>query len=186
MKVTINLNPKKENPSEEVLQNIGTYTPLAGLAAAVVFVIVLLLQVFILVRAQSYNAYTRKWQDWSDEANLLRKAKSEVSLFQAEKQQLQALMVPKYMLALVLDDIFLSLPKNIWFDDLNFKEGSIDLKGYVVRWREDYLISLDKFINALRQKKYFSSRFKKMNITKSQKTDFNGVEVLQFTIECRI
>jgi hypothetical protein len=84
----------------------------------------------------------------------------------------------------IFEDIFSSLPKNIWFNNISLKKDILDIRGYVVKLDEDYLVSLEKFINNLKAKQNFSSRFKKINIKDSQKNDFHGAEVLEFYIEC--
>ncbi|MFH1504154.1 MAG: hypothetical protein ABIH08_02025 [Candidatus Omnitrophota bacterium] len=185
MKVTINLNPKKKSFSQEILQRLGAYIPLAGAAAVVMLVLILSLQVFILAKTRDYEAHTKERQNWASEIDLLKQVQDRKALLQAEKKELEALMVPEYEAAAVFNDIFLSLPKNIWFESLKFKQGFIVLEGYVVRWHEDSLVSLDKFINALRKQKYFTAKFNKVNIKKSQKVDFNGAQTLQFIIECK-
>ena len=86
---------------------------------------------------------------------------------------------------LIFQGIFHSLPKNVWFESLDFKSGAINLKGYVVKWGEDYLVSLDGFVNSLREQEYFSSKFSNMSIRESKKSNFNGVETLKFIIECK-
>ena len=91
----------------------------------------------------------------------------------------------KHDIVLILGDVSSSLPKNIWFDGLNFKGETIDIRGYVVGWDEDYLISLDGFINSLREKDYFASKFSRVNIRKSTRERYNGVEALKFSIECK-
>ncbi|MCK5288166.1 MAG: hypothetical protein KAJ79_03820, partial [Candidatus Omnitrophica bacterium] len=59
------------------------------------------------------------------------------------------------------------------------------IKGFVVKWQEDYLVSVDKFINNLINKEYSKSKFEKVNMTGSNQIKFNGIEVLEFSVKCK-
>lgn len=184
-KISINLNPQKKNITSAVLQDILSYTPLVGLSAAAIFVVILLLQVFTLKKSHTVSVYNKEWVQWEDKADLIAKVKKEIIDLENERIVLQKLVTPKNDVALILENIFSSLPKNIWFDKIDCEEELVVLAGYVVRWQEDSLVSLDKFINALRKKEYFSSKFGKINIRESRVAKVNKVEVLEFSIECR-
>ncbi|MDD3296344.1 MAG: hypothetical protein PHU64_03180 [Candidatus Omnitrophica bacterium] len=184
-KIYINLNPQKKEAANLTLQNFSNYTPLIGLAAAVVLVIIILLQAVGLRKMYTARIYRNEWLEWEDRASLIKDVKSETALLNKEKESLQEVLTPKYEMVFLLEDIFSSLPKNIWFEGFVLDKDFLDLRGYVVRWQEDHLVSLDKFINSLRKKKYFSSVFSKVKIKNSQIDKVNGVEVLRFFIECR-
>ncbi len=183
-KININLNPQKENAPSDVVRNLSAYIPLLALGIAAVFIIIVLLQMFAFQKQHSYNVYKGKWAEWQDEDTFLKRIKNNIARLQKEKEGVVAIVTPKNEAAKLLGDIYSALPKNIWFDDLKFKEGFLSLRGYVVRWEEDYLVSLDKFINALRKGENFSSHFQKVNIKQSQKAKVRGVEVLRFSLEC--
>jgi Tfp pilus assembly protein PilN len=183
-KIDINLNPQKENAPSEMVRNIAAYVPLLTLGIAVIFIIIVLLQVFAFQKQHSYNVYKGKWAQWEDEDTLLKRLKNNIYRLEEEKEGIAAIITPKNEAAKLLSDIYAVLPKNIWFDELKFREGFLSLNGYVVRWEEDYLVSLDKFINGLRNGEAFSSHFQKVNIKQSQKDKIRGVEVLRFSLEC--
>lgn len=187
-KIIINLNPKKERVSSEVLQNVVAYTPLAILAAAVFLILVLGLQIVSLKKMHTNSVYNKKWAQWEQKYKSIQAIKMEIANLENENNDLQKVTTPKYKLEAIFGDIFAALPRNIWFNNLNFDKGTLTLKGSVASWgdnSEDYLVSLDKFINSLREKNYFSSKFNKININESQKNNFNGIEVLEFAIECK-
>jgi len=184
-KIAINLSPQKEHITSALLQNLVSYTPLIGLSAAAIFALILLLQLFALKKAHTVRVYTKKWAQWEEKANSITAIKKELMRFENEKTALQELATPQNDMVFILRDLFSSLPKNIWFEEIQYKEGFINLSGYVIRWGEDSVASLDKFINSLRGKKYFSSKFAKINIMESKASEFNGVEALEFVIECK-
>ena len=184
-KISINLSPQKEDVTSVVLQKMISYTPTVGLSLVVFSALLLLLQIFIAKQTYTYGGCEKKWEGLEDKYNLIEGIKEEIRALEEEKQKLEKVATPEHNIVLILGDIFSSLPKNIWFDGLNFKGETIDMRGYVVGWNEDYLISLDGFINSLREKDYFSLKFSRVNIKKSAKEKYNGAETLKFSIECK-
>jgi len=184
-KISINLNPQKEDASGRVFENVFSCTPLVGLATILVWIFILSLQAVILKKVYTHSRYKHKWVEWAPKANTLKQLKDEIAKLESTDNKIRELTTPKYEIAAILKDLFSSLPKNVWFETLDFTEDFINLKGYVVKWHEDYLFSLDTFIGTIKGKKYFSSKFNKVNIKDSQKANFNGIEVLQFVIECK-
>ncbi len=184
-KVVINLSPQKHKYSKLNLTNLSSYLPLVSLAAVIGLILVLLLHLVVLRKAYIYAAKTKDWKQWEDKAKALSEVKAQINESKTRYDQLNRILTPNYQLSSLLEDIFSSLPKNIWFQSLNFREDSLGIDGYVVRWSQDYLASLDSFIKSLREKEYFSSKFASLQIRESQKANFNGVEVLKFIIECK-
>lgn len=184
-KVVINLSPQKENITSVVLQNLTSYTPLIGVLVVFVTVIILFLQMFICGQAYRYNAYNRKWNKLSSKHKSIRKIKDDLFSLEEEKASIAKVAAPEHDIVLIFNNIFSALPKNVWFEGLDFQEGKINLKGHIVKWGEDYLVSLDKFINSLREKKYFNSKFNIISIKESKQIIFNGMETVKFIIECK-
>ena len=183
-KIAINLSPQKEKITSTMLQNVVSYAPLAGVISGFVLIPILLLQLFIFKQTYKYKEYSERWKKWESKYNSIERIKEEISLLKKEKEKIGEVVTPEYDIVFVLSDIFSSLPKNVWFKELTFRGGNIGLRGYVVKWGEDYLISLDRFINSLREKEYFVSRFSRVEIKESKKSTFNGLETTKFIIEC--
>ena len=162
-----------------------SHTFSTGIIAVFVLISILLLQMFIFTQTHKYGKYSKKWKERENEYILIRRLKEEISRLEEEKREIKRVVSSEYDIVLILSNIFSSLPKNIWFEELNFEEGIINLKGYVVRWNEDYLISLDRFVNSLCKKEYFFSKFNKVNIKESKRSAFNSLETVKFIIECR-
>jgi Tfp pilus assembly protein PilN len=181
-KIYINLNPKAEKFDTFIFKQWSYY---AALGSALILIIILILGLFTSLRLAQYNGQMKKWRGLEQNAKLLSEVKSQILQLEGERKGLDKVITPQNKIGSIFEDIFVSLPQNLWFDSLELKEDILILKGYVIKLDEDYLISLEKFINALRMREYFSSRFKKVNIKNSQKRDFNGVEVLEFNIECK-
>ena len=184
-RININLNPKKENIAQGILENLTSYTPFVGIAVLIVLVLFFLLQLGILKKSHTNHVYSKKWKEWEERSNLIIDLKAEIAKLESEKGAFDSIAEPTYNMPLIFENIFSSLPKNVWFRELSLKENSLNLNGYVVIWQEDPLVSLDSFINLLRQNEYFSSKFIKISIKESPKTRFKTVEVLEFSIECR-
>jgi Tfp pilus assembly protein PilN len=184
-RININLNPQKDSASQDLARNISGYTPLLALGVAVVFVMLILLQALILRKQHSYNVYKAKWAQWQDEDAFLKRIKSNIAGLEEEKAAIAAITTADNQAAKLFADVYRALPKNIWFDEFKFDGKLLNLHGYIVRWEEDDLASLDKFINRLRGAEYFSRLFKTVNIKQSQKANIRGVEVLRFSLECK-
>ena len=184
-KISINLSPQKEDITSAMLQRVVSYTPLVGVTAVIVLALLLFLQVFIVKQTYAYHGYEKKWRKLESKYNLIKGIKGEIANLKEENQKLKEVATPEHDIVLILGDVFSSLPKNIWFDGLNFKGETINMRGYVAGWNEDYLISLERFINSLREKDYFSSKFSRINIRESVRENYNGVETLKFSIECK-
>ena len=183
-KISINLNPNKENLLKGIMQTVVSYIPLAKFSAGAVLILIVLLQLFISYRGQAYKILSKEWDKWDELTLPLRNIKSKIAALEDERKQLREIATPKYEIALLMGDIFSSLPKNIWLATIDFKNDFFVLNGFVVKWNEDYLLSLDKFIDSLKQKDYYSY-FPKVSIQRSRKKTYNGVEVLEFTIQCK-
>jgi len=184
-KININLNPQKKSTPSAVMQNLVSYTPLVGLCTVLGLILILFLQIFVVRRIYVNRRYSVEWAGWTEKSILLSKIKQNIANLEQEKERLQELNIPRYEIYRVFSDIFCSLPKNIWFEKLTFSNGFLNLEGNIVRWQEDYLVSLDRFIDSLQESEYFSSKFEKVNIKESRKVKFNGIEVLNFIIECK-
>ncbi len=183
-KVSINLNPKAEINQHKFLQNLSQYSPFLAWGIVLLLIFIILFYLLLVFRANVYKGYQKKWKDWQARFEELEGIKKEIDQLEKEKMDLSGLSTPTLRMAQVLAELFAVLPKNIWFEDLVYRKGSLGLKGYAVRWKEDYLVSLDKFIGGLKKKEYFSSLFKRIEIRGTQRTNFNGVEVLEFNLEC--
>ncbi len=184
-KISINLNPHKESAPSDIFQNIVAYTPYLVLGIILCTVIIGVLQVVSLRKAHVYRQRSDEWQQWKEKSQDIRRIKEDIARLEAERTAMGTVMTPQQTLARILGDIFSSLPKNAWFESIQIKEDLISVRGYVVKWGQDYLVTLDTFINALRDADYFAAHYSQVNIKDSQTAAFNTVEVLQFSIECQ-
>lgn len=150
-----------------------------------VLCLIALLAVFLFIRIAMYKHYESRWAKWKVKYTAVSVIKNELASLRSEKNEFIKILTPQNQIAKIFSDIFVSLPQNVWFENLNFNKKLLLIKGYVVKTdREDYLVLLENFINNLKTKEYFMSHFKNINIKDSQKSDFNGLEVLVFNLEC--
>jgi len=184
-KISINLNPQKEKVPSAALEKMLSYTSFLVLIAIAGVALVLFLQLFSLLRLYTYKKYSKVWDQWESKAVLIKDTKNEIKALEEEKKALVVVATPKYQAISVLEDIFSSLPENIWLKELRLQDGALRLEGYAVKWKKDYLLSLDDFVGSLSKKDYFSSKFTDTQIKESRKEYFNNAEVLHFTIECK-
>jgi hypothetical protein len=180
-KIHINLNPKVEKFNKLIFRELSYY---AALGAGIILAIILLLGLFAASGLAKYKGYQAKWKSWEDKAVLLGKLKGDILEQENKKKEFKNIILPQNQAAKIFEDLYAALPQNIWLEALDLKKEGLNIKGYVVRLDEDYLFSLEKFIKSLAKRPHFPSKFKKINIKDSQKQNFNGVEVLEFNIEC--
>ncbi|MCF7870674.1 MAG: PilN domain-containing protein [Candidatus Omnitrophica bacterium] len=184
-KIAINLNPKKPDTFNQGLEKILDYTPL--LAFLVIFFALIAGSVgaFSLVKAKKYNGYQNIWKKWEPKNNKLTKIKANLSGLKKESRKVEKAITPAYTGVNLLNSFFSALPKNIWLKNLHFTQKMINVEGYIVEWDKDSLASLENFIESLKANENFLQEFKRIDIKDTKKTDFNGVEVTQFIIECK-
>ncbi len=183
-KININLSPK-QNQWLAFIQKLLVFQPLLNLSAVFIFALILALHFFALLQAASLGAAERKWPQWQEKANIIKKIKDETAALEAKRKELEKAAAPKHMAAQTMADIFASLPANIWLDKLSLKDGQLSIDGYIVEQKQDKEFSLSAFINALKSQKHFSAQFGQLALKESQETDFNGVKVLKFALECK-
>jgi hypothetical protein len=179
--IHINLNPKEEKFDNLIFKQLSCW---AVLSAGIILVIVLLLGLTAAKKLAEYKLEQAKWKSWEDKVTLLAKLKNEILDLESQKKEFQSVIIPQNQAAEIFEDLFATLPQNIWLETLSLKKESLNAKGYVVKLDEDYLFSLEKFINGFAARPHFSSKFKKINIKESQKQNFSGAEVLEFIVEC--
>ncbi|MFA5008128.1 MAG: hypothetical protein WC546_02785 [Candidatus Omnitrophota bacterium] len=180
-RIYINLSPKQKKEENALLVKASYYLILS---ISFFLAVIIVLGIFIAVRASVYEYYSIRWAKWKTQYETLTRLKQDIAGLESDRNEFVKILTPKNQMAKVFENIFSSLPKNIWFNSMDLKKDTLDIKGYVVKIDEDYLVSLEKFINNLKSKEYFSNRFKKINIKDSQKIEFNGAEVLEFYVEC--
>ena len=184
-KIAINLNPRKDKLDEVIGEIISGYKPLIIIAVVGVLILNVLLHFFVGIKAEIYKNYEKEWKKWQGNYNLLSRLKNETVTLEKRKKEFEKVIYPNVEMAQVLGILFSAMPKNIWLESVNFNNETLTLEGYVVRWHEDYLVTLNRnLIAPLRKSSYFSSKFAKINIKATKKKIINKVEVLNFGIEC--
>lgn len=182
-KININLNPKKADNLSGIFAKALNYTPL--LVLAVIFFALVLGAVETVSRVKSgrHKNLNDVWRQWEPKHREIVNVKREISALERQGKQIGELMLPQVDGIVLLEGLSSFLPDNIWLESLRFKDNSAQIRGYIVRWEEDTLASLEKFINRLREDESFKDNFKEVNIRDTQRVSFRGREVTQFFLE---
>lgn len=180
-KISINLIPHKQQPTDSLL---GPGTRYALYAAFGLGVAVIVGGIIMTVQMGVLGYYEGRWKQWADKFQAIDLIKKDIASLERERNEFQKIVTPHVQMATVFGDIFQSLPKNTWLEQLSFKKDAISLRGYIIKIGEDYLATLDTFVDALKDKKYFSSKFSKITIKSSHKKNYNGMETMEFLVEC--
>lgn len=184
-RININLHPSRNEEADKIYKLVSQYIPYVFLGlVGLVFINILLFLLASFARL-SYKASEGEWKKLSPQVESITALKKEVDTLALEHKEYKKIFSGHVKTAKMLADIFSSLPKNIWLEQIDFQTETVNFSGYVVRWKEDYLMSLDKFVKNLSASKYFSAVFKDINLTNSRKSTINGVEVVRFLIECK-
>ena len=178
-KIIINLNPKK---IDDKLDIVLSYQPLIKGFLKLFSFFILLLFILIFINSLRYSNYKKIYKILEPDFNRINNIKKELSTLEKKVSELKNIVTPKVFVSDILEDIYLSLPENIWLENLDYKDF-INIKGYVVKLNEDPLISINKFIDNLKKRNFYKI-FKKISIRGSNKTTFYGVDVLEFNLQC--
>jgi len=184
-KIVINLCPdggKRENKILLSAQKYASFALLLLILCIGINVIFFVLGVFLQF---PYRKLSARWQQLTPQVNSMLSLREEVQALTKEREEYKTLFQESISLSRVFAEVYESLPKNIWFETIKFKDDTIEFIGYVVKWKEDYFDSLSKFIKNLKNKTYFSTTFKKINLKNSRKGRIASREVLKFEIECK-
>lgn len=184
-KIEINLYPYKLRSDKKLFEFIARSLPI--ILVATIGIVSLNLIVFAaMVISQVYTKNLNyEWQRISPEARQLDSLKKEVASLKERQSQLQGLVTPALEVDRACADIFRALPDTMWFDTIKLSNKSLNFIGYAVKVKEDYLVSVDMFIQSLKEADYFSKAFNSINLKSSRKAQVYGREVVVFEIECK-
>lgn len=186
MKIEINLSPKKKQLKENEIEK---WFYLFGPWAIKLLILGLALNVFCFLifmpLSKKVNLLKEEEKKLKPQQEQINKLQEEIKQLSQEKEKYQNKAYFLFNPSRILAALYTSLPENIWFESLNYKERQLQITGYVLPWKEDALASLDKFVNALQENKEISSVFKNIKSQQFRKTTFNQQDVIIFYIVCK-
>lgn len=183
-RIKINLYPHKRTSDKRFIQFIERYLPLVFLALIILFAVNGILFIVTIGARGFYNTLDKKWVEIRPQAGQIDALKKELVSLKEKKKMYLDLIVPKVDPAHICADIFTSLPRNIWLGEMSCNSERLSFAGYVVKLKEDYLLSIDTFIKNLQKQQYFSSVFKNIRLMSSRKTKISGREIMKFEVLC--
>lgn len=184
-KIDINLYPSTIKGDKRISQLMSNYFPFALLAFCGIIIINIILFIFTGLSSISYTRVEKKWQKVSGPAQELVFLKKEVKFLKEKQRNYNELLSLHVDVSHICGDIYTALPKSIWLEEIKFREGSLKITGYAVRWKEDPAISIDKFVKSLKREKYVSSLFDTIGSRGTRKAEFRGREVEKFEVICK-
>ncbi len=184
-KININLNPNKQNGIEEGFAKVLSYTPLLILLLLFFLLVTGVIEVVSQAKMSQKKRLSGVWQEWEPRHRDLMSLRRDTSALKRQKKEIKGVVSSEDTGIIFLEKVGSYLPENIWLDNLRFTEGLAQINGYIVRWEEDTLASLEKFINTLQEDESFQERFRQTNIRDTKRIMFRGKEVTQFFLECR-
>ena len=183
--IEINLYPYKTTTDKKVLKLIEKFFPIVFLGVLIAITLNILLFLIIGFSHLPYSKLNKQWQQLSPQVASVNSLKNELNSLREEKSRYQGLLSHKIEISHLFADIFKSLPKNIWLARITLKDNQMKLIGHVVEWKEDYSVSINKFIKQLQREPYCADVFDNIRVKSQKKQDFSGREVVRFEVECK-
>lgn len=183
-KIEINLYPYAGDGRDKFIDLLEKFLPAVFLTLCGFIIINIVLFVFTVSSISVRGELGKKWKNIIPKSEALSALKKEVDSLRVKQADYQNLTGATLRVSRLLADIFKSLPENIWFEGISMKDNSLSFSGYAVRWKEDYLVSIQSFIRNL-QKEKLGEVFKDINLKNSRKNHLSGTEVMRFEIECK-
>jgi Tfp pilus assembly protein PilN len=184
-KIEINLYPyqgSQERGFVQILEQFFPYVFLGGILLLFLNVILYFASGFF---SAPYNRLSNEWTQSSAKVRFLEQTQKSDQELQAKEKRYKDLFSSQLVFSDIFSEVYKALPENVWFESITYSGESIIFSGYVVKWKEDYMVSVDSFVKGLKQSPYFSKEFKVIEPKGTRKDEFNGVEVTKFEVECR-
>jgi Tfp pilus assembly protein PilN len=182
--IEINLYPYQIKQEKEFIKLIRKLFPVVFLGVAIALALNIVLFVISGVYRLPYNSLNNKWEKLRPQVAGVTSLRDELTSLDKELTSYRDLLKHKVEAAHVLADIYSSLPKNIWLGKIDLKGETMEFIAYVVEWKEDYSVSVNKFIKQLQKEPYFSTIFSNIRLKSQRKQYFSGIEIVRFEVEC--
>lgn len=183
-KITINLYPFQQGEESSFSKIIGRYIPLFLLA--LILLLILNVGAFMLANVveMSRVSLENTNKNLAPSIKDIQDLKNTLAANAKEKQDYQSVLTAQTQMSRIMADVYSAMPKNTWLRSFTFDKDTVTLEGAVVKWKEEQMASLDKFIKDLNKKAYFSSQFKNTGVKNYRKGKVQNVETIDFVISC--
>jgi len=111
------------------------------------------------------------------EAKALKKYKRQLKALGIRKKVIKKLQVERNGPVMVMDELAMTMPRELWIDDLKLRSGKLTIKGYAADNE-----TLANFMRGLNK----SNFFKNINLSQSKKSKKSGLTVNIFTLSMRV
>ncbi len=184
-RVNINLYPGSRGEENKIRKFIFQYFPYVFAGVVGVVILNILLAGITIILSLPYRQLSKKWRKIESAVAGIDSLKRELDTLRSREDKYKSFLQRPFEVAHILADIFSALPRNIWFDEISFKDGEIKLSGYVVEWKMSPSASFDKFIKNLRKEAYFSTYFPLITPRSQRNVNIAGKKAMRFELECR-
>ncbi|MFH1771600.1 MAG: hypothetical protein ABH872_02180 [Candidatus Omnitrophota bacterium] len=183
-KITINLLPSGTTADNKIILILKKYIAFIFLGLTVLICADCLLFAYNAFGQLTQKSLEKKLKTLTPQAKEGAVLKKDLEALKIERGQYKNLVPSGGFSSMILADIASSVPKNIWLQNIQFDGNRLGIFGYVVQWKEDPLVSVDKLIKELSSRNYLSQSFPYINLENSRKSTVNNVDVVDFRIEC--
>lgn len=134
-------------------------------------------------RTVKFTLLNKRWNSLLDKRKVLEDFKKEYLQESESTNQANQILKNRISFTKVLNCLILNLPRGIWFNNLNFDKNVLSISASVVSLEKEEMVLVNKFIDNLKNDKYFSNNFKKIQLGSIQKRNIAGYEVFDFSLK---
>ncbi len=181
--IEINLLPEelKAKVKKPPVDNQPDYMPFIGIALAGLIILVnLVLGVNSLVKSVQVKSLSAKWKKMLPQQKVAEEFKRGFISNPEDTAIISQLLAQKISWPRKLNELCLSLPNGVWFNNLALNDKVFALSCTVISLQKDEMSRINKFIDNLRQNKNFSKDFKKLEIGAVQRKVIGSYDVVDF------
>lgn len=185
MRIGINLYPYKEEKSNKAVGFIDSNFSIIFLIGLILALLNFL--IFVIGQLSFFPAHeaNKSWKKVEVKAKELEQLKNDLVVLRGKKTTYSDLVKPNISMARILDDVYSSMPKNVWLIAVDFKDKKLEFVASAVEWKNLLSESVDQFIKNLKSKEYFSSKFSKIELKGRRIMKMYGNKIIKFEVECK-
>jgi len=163
---------------------VGGVFPYLVIAAGIVLILNFILGLAAITAVAGQKQAESAWRNKEPQYQKIVALKKEVSESENEYNSLNQLTNPSVGFSKVLYLLYNNLPNNIWFENINFSDGVLNINGKALDFTEEAPLSLKNYVDTLKGSDLVQ-RFSKINIHSQEMRRVGDKQVLSFVLELK-
>ncbi len=125
-----------------------------------------------------------EWKEKEPQYKKIVELKEEVKELESGYNSLNQLTNPAVSFSKVLYVIYKNLPNNIWFENIDFTNQALNVRGKALDFKEEAPLSLKRYVDYLKSSD-ITQRFSQINIKAQEMRRTGDKQVLSFMLELK-